>query len=189
MVMLNSPLYELGRPSSRMTLRALASMGHEVGLHFDFDDPARRQAVIALEEVTLEVQEGARQLEALTERPVVSVSFHRPVDRLLRGPLHVGGLINAYAAALMRRYLSDSRGCWRAGAPLAHLTKPAPALLQMLIHPIWWGEKHAGARDRLQCFFESATRKMRRPQIDSFDAALAAHISVRRRGPAAAMET
>jgi len=57
--------------------------------------------------------------------------------------------VNAYAAPLMESYLSDSAGVWRAGEPLAAIGEMHGPVLQVLIHPIWWGPEHAPAAERL----------------------------------------
>ena len=60
------------------------------------------------------------------------------------------GKVNAYSRELMSWYLSDSAGNWREGEPLPLLSNPDRPLLQLLIHPFWWGEEHMSAGDRLQ---------------------------------------
>ena len=43
MVMTNSPLYEFEDDSAIFTLRQMIGMGHEIGLHFDFDSEEERE--------------------------------------------------------------------------------------------------------------------------------------------------
>jgi hypothetical protein len=69
---------------------------------------------------------------------------------VLRGPLKLAGVVNAYAAELMGWYVSDSKARWREGDPLATLDRPKGKVLQVLIHPIWWGPGHP--REKLQRF-------------------------------------
>ena len=180
MVMLNSPWYRLEESSSLAVLRELLSMGHEVSLHFDFDDEKQRTSASDYARVEPLVRSAAARLEELTGRPVKSVSFHRPIPELIRGPLVVAGLVNAYAAELMQWYISDSRARWREGDPLPMLLKPKCDFLQLLIHPIWWAQEHREGAERLEDFFQLTTRNMSRKQKQSYSDALAAHLTIRR---------
>jgi hypothetical protein len=132
-----------------------------------------------------DIQAATGRLAGLIERPVRSVSFHRPLPQYIRGPLYVAGLVNAYAEELMRWYLSDSRGRWREGEVLPKLLASCdrPAL-QLLVHPIWWGDEHRAAADRLEDYFQAATRDMPADRAEALDVALAGHLSIRRRGRA-----
>lgn len=185
MVMAHSSLYRIEDFSSKQAVRELIAMGHEVSLHFDFDAPEDRGGSPDLAGAESRIVEAARRLEQVTSSPVASLSFHRPLEAFLRGPLRVGSMINAYAAALMGWYMSDSRGRWRDGEPLPRLIEPEGPLLQLLIHPVWWGDAHRAAEDRLQDFFESATSGMGEDRVAAFDRALRGHLTIARRGLAA----
>ena len=177
----NSPLYCLEEAASRDVLGRLISMGHEVGLHFDVSDDARN-STCEVSDVESQIDVACKQLEDVTGSAVESISFHRPLQQFLRGPLLVGGRTNAYADQLMNWYMSDSKGSWREGEPLPRLTRPEKPLLQLLIHPIWWGEKHGLPEDRLQELFTGETAGKSFPFVSAFDAALATTVpAVRRR--------
>lgn len=182
MVMLNSPTYRLDQGRGRSALGELAALGHEIGLHFDFASMGERESAGGLADLEGQIDAACRRLEDLLGGPVASLSFHRPLPQLLHGPLTVAGRINAYAAELTEWYLSDSKGCWREGEPLPKLLTPQRPLLQLLIHPIWWGEVHGSAPERLEGFFQAATADFSPREAEVFDAALAGHLSVRRRG-------
>jgi len=95
----------------------------------------------------------------------------------------IDGRVNAYAKELMIWYLSDSKGYWREGEPLPKLFRPSKPLLQLLIHPIWWGDEHMLPEDRLQEFFDAETQGQSYQYIKALDTALADTIpAVRRRG-------
>jgi hypothetical protein len=96
------------------------------------------------------VEAAGDRLRALGASPVRSVSFHRPQPEALRGPLYVAGLLNAYAEPLMRAYFSDSAGRWRVGDPIRALEETTEPVVQLLVHPIWWGDRHQNAPERLQ---------------------------------------
>ena len=184
MVMLNSPLYAVDAAESRAVLRRLLALGHEVGLHFDFDEPRQRRADASVEAAEPAIAAACARLEDLTGQPVRSVSFHRPLPQFLRGPWAVAGRVNAYARELMAWYLSDSGGRWREGEPLPMLQRPRGRVLQLLTHPIWWGDEHQAPADRLDSFFAAETAEMAPERRAAFDAALGEHIQVWRRGAA-----
>jgi hypothetical protein len=157
MVLVNSPLYSLDEPATRGALARTGAMGHEIALHFDLSEDYRRTGC-STEVIEQEIAAAANQLASAVGLPVESVSFHRPIASFIRGPLRVAGLVNAYAAELMHWYLSDSDGSWREGEPLAQLARPRPSLLQLLVHPIWWGEEHMASDERLTAFIRDESR-------------------------------
>ncbi|MBS2019637.1 MAG: hypothetical protein JST00_42640 [Deltaproteobacteria bacterium] len=147
-VMIDSPFYDVKTEASRQMLAELVSLGHEVGLHYDVsargtrevDEPSRARDIGA----------ACDELGAVVGAPVRSVSFHLPVQELLRGPLRVAGRVSGYGEALFRWYLSDSRARWREGEPLASLDQPKDRVLQILVHPVWWGETNERPEIRLR---------------------------------------
>lgn len=161
-VMLDSPLYDTRSPRSAATMKAISAMGHEIGLHYDViargtdtaDADAREQAIDA----------ACRALEDIVQQPVRSLSFHRPIPEVLRGPLRIAGRISANGAELCRWYLSDSRGRWREGNPIDSLARPRGEPLQILIHPIWWGWRHQPPAERLREFLLDELGGAPRPQ-------------------------
>ena len=184
MVMTNSPLYEFEDDSAIFTLRQMIGMGHEIGLHFDFDSEEEREENPEMGfQVVSKVRSACELLETLIEQRVPSISFHRPLAQFLRGPLAVDDKVNAYSRELMSWYLSDSAGNWREGEPLPLLSNPDRPLLQLLIHPFWWGEEHMSAGDRLQTYFDAVTRGCSVQQVRALDIALTSHLpGVRRTG-------
>jgi hypothetical protein len=176
MVMTTSPFYRLEESRSVAHLSELQAMGHEIALHFDFADGTMRFAPPTIEAVSPLVDGAARRIEDVIGAPVRSVSFHRPLPGFLQGPLYVAGRVNAYARELMKWYLSDSAGRWSEGEPLPMLERPKGTLLQLLIHPIWWGDRHRSAPERLQDFYDRATRELPSEGAMRLSADLANHI-------------
>ncbi len=136
-VMLSCPFYDVQDGESRAALSAIRACGHEVGLHYH---PAHDEATSPPHAADQEIGGACERLEAALGAPVRSVSFHLPSPGLMSGPLQVAGRVNAYAAPLLGWYLSDSRGRWREGEPLVTLDSPRSSYLQLLVHPLWWGE-------------------------------------------------
>jgi hypothetical protein len=154
-VMSRSPFYDLHTPESREAMRAIAGAGHEIGLHFfrRSGEGASDASSDTLAQLEVEIDEECRRLEDLLGSAVRSLSFHIPPPSMTRGPLRVSGRINAYAAPLLGWYLSDSCGRWREGDPRESLDVSASErrshVLQVLVHPIWWGPEHASPEERL----------------------------------------
>ena len=181
MVMLNSPLYSLEDRIPHNILLQIIDMGHEIGLHFDLDEEDRNSNC-EISSVETKINSACRKLENIINLPLSSISFHRSQPQFFRGPLIVCDRVNAYAKELMDWYLSDSKGRWREGEPLPKLLKPNKPLLQLLIHPIWWGDKHMLPEDRLQAFFDEETHGQSSKYIKAFSASLANITRVKRRG-------
>lgn len=186
-IMTTSPMYNLG--SHVAELRKIAALGHEVGLHFDLPQSYRGNSSSNsspdLLPGTLDglIEVECAKIEQVLGMRVDSISFHRPPPSCLRGPLHVCGRVNAYAAPLMDWYLSDSKGRWRKGEPLPMLETPSKPLLQLLIHPIWWDEQHRAPEDRLEDFYREETRNLTAQDAAAWDSRLRETLpGVQRRG-------
>ena len=169
MIMPNAGLYQIEDTASKRAIRQLTHMGHEIGLHLslNYGLENNNHKTNSLE---AEINFNCGKLESIVRSPIRSVSFHRPGVQLLRGPLTVAGRVNAYAKELMDWYLSDSKGCWKKGDPLAILLRPRKTLLQLLIHPVWWGDKHKSPNRRLQEFLDTETQGQSRPHVEAFEA-------------------
>ena len=191
MVLSDSPFYFLDDISSKNHLNTLLELGHEIGLHFDLNGFISQSILSGVdfdsEELSLNplfdrILHDIKLLEEVTSAPIESISFHRPSPESLNGPFRIHGIINAYSAELLDYYLSDSKGRWREGEPLKSLESPKKPLLQLLIHPIWWGTTHMKAKDRLQWFFESRTPHFSNKQRISFDNEIFRHAGLSRSG-------
>jgi len=134
------PLYRL----SEETLRPFVDLGHEVALHFDY-----RTSGVEPDSIEAEIEKQCALISALADDEVRSISFHRPIEQFLRGPDYLFGLVNAYSATLMDCYRSDSGGEWRQDPRQI----PEAPIVQLLTHPIWWGEEHQEPKERLAAFY------------------------------------
>lgn len=149
-VMMTSPFYKINKPESRDMISQIQSLGHEVGLHYDIEARGMKNAPPTVRE--RDIIQCCNELEDIIGTNVHSVSFHLPIQDLFNGPLNVGGRINAYAAPLFKWYLSDSRARWREGDPIKSIDNPRSNILQILIHPIWWGFETLRPEIRLRNF-------------------------------------
>ncbi len=171
MVIANSPLYCLKDEASKDILQRLIDMGHEIGLHFDYSN-CKHNNILDISILETEIDTTCKHLENITGVPILSISFHRPVQQFLRGSLSVCNRINAYSKELMAKYISDSKGCWREGKPLPMLLKNDEPLIQLLIHPIWWECEHKLPGERLQEFFEIETYGQSAQYVKAFSDSL-----------------
>jgi hypothetical protein len=182
LVMTDCLLYSTDDDVFRTMLAELVELGHEVGLHVQVPDSVLVEGAASPALADL-INLGSAQLKSITGVPVESFSFHRPARQFLRGPLLVAGKVSGCAAELMGWYLSDSAGRWREGPPVPSLTRPHRPLLQLLIHPVWWGSRHMSAPDRLQTFFREETEGKSAEFTADFDRRLSETIpAVRRSG-------
>lgn len=165
-VMLTSPFYNALASRTRMELRAIADLGHSIGLHFD-RTAAIHRALTGEQEEQLRWVERAevtpvdrnclarlkaerRILEEVVGAPVSFVTPHRPgrfAADWLGNPFAPAGMINGYAPRyfLDPCYLSDSDGSWREGLPLDAWQNSGKSALHLLTHPhLWAGTREEG---------------------------------------------
>lgn len=134
-VLLRTEMYNPFSGDGTAAIRAIAALGHRIGLHFDPslypDDRDAYEAAAARECATL---------ESLLEAPVGVISFHRPAPSLLGLPGHLAGRLHAYEPAFFSdiAYCSDSMGQWRHGHPFDHDDFGETRAMQLLTHPVWW---------------------------------------------------
>jgi hypothetical protein len=159
-VLVRTEMYNPWGRGATADLRAIAGAGHEIGLHLDasmYPDDATLEAGCANE---------CAALEAIVDRPVLCVSFHRPPsDAVGNSPPTIAGRKNVYAPGFVSEigYSSDSRGRWRFGHPWDHPAVAAGHALHLLTHPVWWfGQPGDSMRRRLERVLESRTADIER---------------------------
>jgi hypothetical protein len=172
MVRADSPLYSLKERQARIQLLEIVQMGHEVGLLFDLARETR-QSSSYLRLVESEIRLACERIEQIICRPVRSLSLQRTIPLLFGGPLLISGRVNADSSELRTWCLSDSSGYCRSGDPIQQIDSPQGPVLQLILHPIWWGERHLPAPQRLQEFFDFATREKSAREAGMFDIHLA----------------
>lgn len=145
-VYLHSRFYNALEDAIVDRLRAIAAMGHAIGLHFDprFVPAGGAMAdAIAAERSVIEQAAGAA---------VSAVSFHDPdlPGSSVSDADEIAGLVNAYGRMLMARfeYGSDSNGYWRF-KPLREVIATGGPRLQVLTHPEWWVPEPMPPRARI----------------------------------------
>lgn len=146
-VLLRTEFYNVMSAESLSALEAIANCGHEIGLHFD-------AALYESGQLNAAVARECELLERVLERPVRSLSLHRPAKDNLGAENEIAGRLNAYGARFVSEmgYCSDSRGEWRHGHPIDHAAVRDGRALQLLIHPFWWQDPPMGPQERLLNF-------------------------------------
>jgi peptidoglycan/xylan/chitin deacetylase (PgdA/CDA1 family) len=151
-VLLTSPLYNPLEADCREALNEIASLGHDVALHFsthlywtEADSPSPS---------TLEQHVGVERAILDTAVPTADVmSFHRPPSWVLDRSFD--GFESAYAPEFFSDigYVADSTQRWRDEPPeMADL----PGTFQLLTHPGLWAEEDGTFDDRVEEAIASA---------------------------------
>jgi hypothetical protein len=131
-VLLHSLYYNPAAPPHWDALRKIASLGFEVGLHYETDFFENR-GLDPLEGVLHDVA----ALENILQIKIRSVSQHRPASSTFLEKLNEH-YTDAYNRDLMQnvRYISDSGHKWR-GEPLNEILGKEDRI-HALIHPVTW---------------------------------------------------
>jgi hypothetical protein len=166
-ILLRTEMYNPWSAAATADLRAMAALGHEIGLHLD--------ATCYGDEVSLEAGAEAecRSLEDVTGQPVRLISFHRPARERIGGDNRIAGRLHTYMDRFTRDmgYSSDSRGGWRHGHPWDHVAVAKKRALQLLTHAVWWvGPEGQSPRERLAAVLDEHGKRL--------DAELAANSDV-----------
>ncbi len=151
-VLVTSPFYNPAAGSSRVLLRELAALGHGIGLHFDETVYAGHDDTALAADCAAEVA----TLEAIVDRPLVGVSYHRPVPGRIGSDTTITGGAHRYMPFFVyeMEYCSDSTGQWRYGPPTERDAVRAGRALNLLTHPEWWGEHHLASGDRMRALLD-----------------------------------
>lgn len=162
--MVDSPMYSLDDPDTSATIREIQSMGHEIGLHLNIGDNLRNSSY-SFKDLEDRLVQDAHILEHATGMPVYSFSFHRQGEKIpgSHNQTIIHGTVNTFSSDMGTvsngRYISDSRGEWTPDPmPALNQFAQTKALVQLVVHPIWWGESHMSAPARIVEFYTNLTR-------------------------------
>jgi hypothetical protein len=133
-VLPSSPFYNVLSIENSDLIRKISELGHEIGLHLELEGDANLQKKADFE---------AGILREISQTPITSLSFHRPTanaSKVKFTELEIEGYVSAYHKSLFTdiAYVSDSRGAWHYGHPLAHDAIKNRTAMQLLTHPLWW---------------------------------------------------
>jgi hypothetical protein len=151
-VLMTCEYYNLLRPENIEAVRRIASMGHEIGLHYEIaaapgvGPEAKAQDVVRL----------ARFLEEYAGVPISSVAQHNP--SMTEARLSIAGYRDAYDPRFFKQigYLSDSRRLF--GAPDVYQFFRDHPRSQFLAHPLWWHEDEQSRRQSFDNIVQGIVR-------------------------------
>lgn len=143
-LMLRSPAYNLLSRAAARSVREIAALGHEIGVHFDAQHP-----LVDEDNLIPLVLEEARIVGDVAGTEVHAVSFHQPSRPILERDIEVPGLINTYNRRQLEgwHYASDSNRDWRGRSAFDLLAAGEHSRIQVLVHPMWWVCEAAGTED------------------------------------------
>lgn len=163
--------YNLLEADNLDCVKAIADLGHEIGLHFDAG--AMRQPVWTADALDKALKHECALLEMITGIKVRSVSWHNPdQSNLLEFDSdEIAGLVNAYGKTLKANYTycSDSNGYWRF-KPMPEVIAEGHERLYLLTHPGLWTPRALAPRERI----ERAVAGRAANVMDRYDAVLKA---------------
>ncbi len=170
-VLLTSDLYNVFSKRNKDYLRTIASLGHNVGLHFD--ETVYPDIAGDIEAVAVTIKAESKMLEQLLERNVDSFSMHRPARNMLDANITIPGLINSYSRVFFNefKYISDSRKTWR--EPVTDIiTSGSFKRLHILTHAFWYDEDELSTKESLLSYISEGDRDRQlylKENITSFD--------------------
>jgi len=143
--LVSSPFYNVMNREGREATKRIQDLGHEIGLHFsthqywDVEPETERLNSAIHDEIAV--------LSTLTTDPVTSVSFHNPPEWVFRRSFE--GLVSTYERRFFDAvaYRADSNQRWRDEPPF---DDGIPKTVQVLTHPVLWGERDGWTTDRLR---------------------------------------
>lgn len=126
---LGADTYNMLSEPNMKTIRDIAALGHDIGLHLDYTLFSTENTINKILDVFQEILPIKRL-----------VSFHRPAQHLF-GTSFVD-FISAYSEPFfIENYVSDSRGNAHFSDRLNTLLAAKLPLIQMLLHPVWWSSE------------------------------------------------
>lgn len=148
--------YDPLRRTGRRAVAEIASLGHDVGLHFSTheywnEEPSEYELIERVE------QERDLLATVTGDRPS-AVSFHRPPSWVLGREFE--GFDSAYAPRYFEdvAYVADSGQRWREDPPAVDAFDGA---VQLLAHPGLWGAGDGSFADRVERHVDARCRRIR----------------------------
>lgn len=148
--MLTTDHYNVFSKVSTDIINEIIGLKHDVGIHFDLAAYGPAESIARIWELILKEVEI---FETWFDETVDVVSFHRPAPFMYdENSVFEIPILHTYLPVFFSqmRYVADSRGVWRFGTPLEQdefrMRKP----IQVLTHPIWWGDEVMNSQQKLE---------------------------------------
>lgn len=164
---INSPFYNIFEVENRTIIKNLIEMGHEIGLHFD----ETAYDISSVSDINKYILKECDIINNYFDINIKTVSFHRPSKAVLDGDVQLDGLVNTYSDKYFNKfkYISDSRGIWREGCLCNLLDNQNYNKIQVLMHPIWWGNVHMENNDRIIKYIDNKVKKLEMNLCDNIN--------------------
>lgn len=152
-VLLTSDFYNIFSKKNGESLKEILALGHHIGLHYDEVRYEGDSSVVEQIENELDILEG------YLDKPIDTVSMHRPSKKTLSANYKIrgGDVVNSYSTEFFEgfKYISDSRKNW--GGDLFKLIDSEEYdRIHILTHPIWYDVEEKSLRDSLGEFINAA---------------------------------
>jgi len=135
--MLRGGLYNVLEPETSETIKAIARLGHRIGLHCNLSrTPESPDDIDAA--VTAELDLFRKAYPAEVGR---MVTFHNPPSEVVNRAPRTNAYVSGYDPRFMlpeTKYISESNAHWREGHPDEMIRSGTWPRLQILVHPMWW---------------------------------------------------
>jgi hypothetical protein len=137
---IHSEYYNVLEKEIFQIIQSIASLGHDIGIHFD----THFYAIQSEAEVEFSLQQEKAFFKTYFDLDVKSFSFHNTNPFILSCQNEqYAGLVNTYSSYFQKQvtYCSDSNGYWRHKRMYDLIDKERPRNIQLLTHPEWWQDK------------------------------------------------
>ena len=138
-ILLSSIHYNILEPETSKIFSQISSMGHEMGIHFDFDSNINKLDV--LEKIKFE----KKILQTMLNIKVESISFHNFTlnKKNIILSKRILGLRNLASNYIIKNfeYISDSNGFWNDNS-LMDFLEINYKNIHVLTHPVWWSKEN-----------------------------------------------
>ena len=164
-ILLNGEFYNPFERHNRSLFQEIASLGHDIGLHFDpvwhdISSEDQLESAIYSEKSILNQIINSNRLAKKVD--VKMFSFHNTTTFSMQCKKRFyAGLRNAYAGVLQDQvsYISDSNGYWIYRS-WHDLLEESPSRVQVLTHPEWWNENDAEPGEKVCRHLEFSSQRI-----------------------------
>ncbi|WP_028830139.1 polysaccharide deacetylase family protein [Proteocatella sphenisci] len=152
-VLISTDFYNICSKKSVAILNEIIEMNHDIGLHFD-EQRYEMETIIGMKK---EVLKEVSIIQKIINKPIKTISMHRPSKLTLESNVHFEGLINSYSSYFFKdmKYISDSRMHWREDTEDV-INCNNYNKIHILTHPFWYSNKIENTREKLTKFINEA---------------------------------
>ena len=157
-IWLRSPFYNIFEKKYSDIIYEIASLGHQIGLHFD------ESSYIINSEVDFNkfIEKEINLIQTYFNINIYAVSMHRPSKGILDSNIQLDNYINTYSKIYFKdfKYISDSRRQWKEGCICKKINTNKYNNLHILTHPFWWVDEDISFNERISDFIRNKVDKL-----------------------------